>query len=219
MAPRWFRFGKKQEEEAAAREAEALTAEVETPPEAQAPGPAEAQDAPEGPRKRRRRGSRGGRGKKKPGVAPAAGEVVEETDEASSGSASSERVGPERKSERRTDRKTDKRQPRSSSSGDDGRRRSVRPCPPQSASCSSRSMWASSASRSSKTTVSPRCIWNGPSAAPSPGTSTSVSSTTSSRAWRPRSSRSASRRTDFSMWTRLSARSSKVERERGRSKT
>ena len=119
MAPRWFRFGKKQEEEAAARQAEALTAEVETPPEAQAPGPAEAQDAPEGPRKRRRRGSRGGRGKKKPGVAPAAGEVVEETDGASSGSASSERVGPERKSERKTDRKTDKRQPRSSS----GRRR------------------------------------------------------------------------------------------------
>ena len=113
MAPRWFRFGKKQEEEAAAREAEALTAEVETPPEEiQAPGPAEAQDAPEGPRKRRRRGSRGGRGKKKTGAALAAGEVVEETDVVSAGS---ERVGPERKSERKTDRKTDKRQPRSSS--------------------------------------------------------------------------------------------------------
>jgi len=113
LALRWFRFGKKQEEEAAARVAEAI--EVQTPPETQAPEPAEVHDAPEGPRKRRRRGSRGGRGRKKPGAAQAAGERAEEPDDATSEEG---RAGPDRRAERTTERKserkTDKRSQRNS---------------------------------------------------------------------------------------------------------
>ena len=109
MALRWFRFGKKQEEEAAAREA--VTVEVQTPPEAQAPESPDAQDAPEGPRKRRRRGGRGGRGRKKTGAAQAAGKAAEESEEAASGA---ERAGPERTTERKSERTTDKRPARSS---------------------------------------------------------------------------------------------------------
>ena len=113
MALRWFRFGKQQEDEAAAREA--VVIEVEPPPETQAPEPTQAQDAPEGPRKRRRRGSRGGRGRKKPGAAQAAGETLEESDDTPSGDG---RAGPDRKAERpterKTERKTDKRSQRSS---------------------------------------------------------------------------------------------------------
>ncbi|MGH3136806.1 MAG: Rne/Rng family ribonuclease [Gaiellaceae bacterium] len=113
MALRWFRFGKKEEEEAAAREAVAI--EVQPPPETQAPEPTGAQDAPEGPRKRRRRGSRGGRGRKKPGAALAAGESSEEPDDGPSddGRAGSDRKA-ERTPERKTERKTDKRSQRSS---------------------------------------------------------------------------------------------------------
>ena len=117
MALRWFRSGKKEQEEAAAPEAVAL--EVQAPPETQAPEPTEAQDAPEGPRKRRRRGSRGGRGRKKPGAAQAAGETPGEPDDAASDDAASDsaRTGPDRKTERtgerKTERKTDKRSQRS----------------------------------------------------------------------------------------------------------
>jgi len=117
LALRWFRSGKKEQEEAAAREAVAL--EVQAPPETQAPEPTEAQDAPEGPRKRRRRGSRGGRGRKKPGAAQAAGETPGEPDGAASEDAASDsaRAGPDRKTERtgerKTERKTDKRSQRS----------------------------------------------------------------------------------------------------------
>ena len=113
MALRWFRTGKKQQEEAAAQEAVAI--EVQAPPEPQAPEPTEAQDAPEGPRKRRRRGSRGGRGRKRPGAAQAAGETSEKTDDRPSVAGP---AGPirkdERPTERKTERKTDKRSQRSS---------------------------------------------------------------------------------------------------------
>ncbi len=117
MALRWFRSGKKEQEEAAAPEAVVL--EVQAPPEIQAPEPTEAQDAPEGPRKRRRRGSRGGRGRKKPGATQAAGETPGEPDDAASDDAASDstRTGPDRKTERtgerKTERKTDKRSQRS----------------------------------------------------------------------------------------------------------
>ena len=117
MALRWFRSGKKEQEEVAAPEVVAL--EVHTPPETQAPEPTEAQDAPEGPRKRRRRGSRGGRGRKKPGATQAAGETPGEPDDAPSDDVASDsaRPGPDRKTERtgerKTERKTDKRSQRS----------------------------------------------------------------------------------------------------------
>jgi len=73
LALRWFRFGKKQDEDAAP---EGAAPEVETPPEAPpvelaAIEPADEQSSPAGPRKRRRRGSRGGKGRKKPAVATA----------------------------------------------------------------------------------------------------------------------------------------------------
>jgi ribonuclease G len=68
LARRWFRFGKKQEEQAAE---ELAATEVEAPPELQATEPP-AEDTPAGPKKRRRRGSRGGRGRKKPGTAASA---------------------------------------------------------------------------------------------------------------------------------------------------
>ncbi len=112
MALRWFRSGKKQQEEAAAPEAVAI--EVQTPPETQAPEPTEAQDAPESPRKRRRRGSRGGRGRKRPGAGQAAGETSEEPDDtpADARPAGPDRTG-ERTTERKTERKTDKRSQRS----------------------------------------------------------------------------------------------------------
>ena len=68
MARRWFRFGKKQEEEAVS---EAAVMEAEAPPEPQAPEPVDEPSSPAAPRKRRRRGSRGGKGRKKPGAAAA----------------------------------------------------------------------------------------------------------------------------------------------------
>ena len=114
MALRWFRVGKKQTDEAAAREA--VVIEVPPPPETQAPEPTEAQDAPEGPRKRRRRGSRGGRSRKKPGAALAAGETSEVPADGPAGADG--RTGPPRKvertSERKTERKSDTRSQRSS---------------------------------------------------------------------------------------------------------
>ena len=63
MARRWFRFGKKHEEQQATQEA--VATEEPTPPEVQAPEPADEQASPAAPKKRRRRGSRGGKGRKK----------------------------------------------------------------------------------------------------------------------------------------------------------
>ncbi len=112
MALRWFRFGKKQEDEGTAQEADAV--EVPTPPEVQAPEPVGEHDAPEGPRKRRRRGTRGGRGRKKPAGAQAVRDAAGEPDDA----ADDGRARPARKAERttepRTERKADKRSQRSS---------------------------------------------------------------------------------------------------------
>jgi ribonuclease G len=68
LARRWFRFGKKQEEEAVS---EATATEAVAPPEPQAPEPVDEPSSPTAPRKRRRRGSRGGKGRKKPGAATA----------------------------------------------------------------------------------------------------------------------------------------------------
>ena len=109
MALRWFRFGKNQDEEAAAREA--VVVEVQPPPETQAPELTEAQGAPEGPRKRRRRGSRGGRGRKKTGTALVAGETGEEADDVPPGP---ERAATDRCPERKGERRGDKRPARSS---------------------------------------------------------------------------------------------------------
>jgi ribonuclease G len=72
LALRWFRFGKKQEEQHEEAVTEATAAESETPPELQATEPADEPASPAGPKKRRRRGSRGGKGRKKPGTASAA---------------------------------------------------------------------------------------------------------------------------------------------------
>jgi ribonuclease G len=69
LALRWFRFGKKQEEQHEEAVTEATAAESEAPPELQATEPADEPTSPAGPRKRRRRGSRGGKGRKKPGTA------------------------------------------------------------------------------------------------------------------------------------------------------
>ncbi len=100
MALRWFRFGKKQEEEGTAQEA--VVEEAQAPPETQAPEPEDAQDAPEGPKKRRRRGSRGGRGRKRTGVAAhAAGE----TPETATAPTDAKRAAPERKAERKADKR------------------------------------------------------------------------------------------------------------------
>ena len=66
MALRWFRFAKKQEEEAAP---EAVATEDATPPEPQAEVVADEPSSPAGPKKKRRRGNRGGKGRKKPAAA------------------------------------------------------------------------------------------------------------------------------------------------------
>ena len=101
MALRWFRFGKKQEEEGAAQEA--VAEEAQAPPETQAAELEDAQDASEGLKKRRRRGSRGGRGRKRTGAtAQAAGETPESSSKAPS---DAQRATPERKAERKADRR------------------------------------------------------------------------------------------------------------------
>ena len=114
MALRWFRFGKKQEEDAAT---EAATVEVETPPEPAAPAvaeldstePGQTTETTEAARKRRRRGSRGGRGRKKPGAATA-GDAPEESG-AAVAQAEPAAAAPGARSTK-SERKPDKRQPR-----------------------------------------------------------------------------------------------------------
>ena len=84
MARRWFRFGKKQEEQAATEQAaaqeEVAPPEALTEPEATEPA---ADDTPAGQKKRRRRGSRGGRGRRKPVTAAAQAEDVAPADASS----------------------------------------------------------------------------------------------------------------------------------------
>ncbi len=97
MSRRWFRFGKKAEQPAAA-DAAAPEAPEPTDPIESATPPAEPEDgtASAPARKRRRRGSRGGRGRKKSAAETAAAAPEPEKEPA--------RARPERKPERRTAR-------------------------------------------------------------------------------------------------------------------
>jgi ribonuclease G len=110
LALRWFRFGKKQEEQAAP---EAVATEDVAPPETQAEPTADEPSSPAGPKKRRRRGSRGGKGRKKPAAATAdadaqadaaAGASVEEPAPPAAG-----RAKPTAKSDRRQSRSASRR--------------------------------------------------------------------------------------------------------------
>ena len=102
MPLRWFRFGKQEQETAAAQEAAA--AQEEAPPELDAqpvPEAVESEPTPGTAKKKRRRGSRGGRGRKKPGT------TTEATSDASTESSEEPVAGgkPERKpSERKAGR-------------------------------------------------------------------------------------------------------------------
>jgi ribonuclease G len=110
LARRWFRFGKKQEDDAA----ETAAPEVEAPPEAQAEEQATdptAEGAPAGPKKRRRRGSRGGRGRKKPATAESGADGGAEAVDPVPAPAS--KTGSQRKQAAKTDGKPDRRQSRS----------------------------------------------------------------------------------------------------------
>ena len=112
MARRWFRFGKKQEENAA-EQAEA--AELQSPPEQQAVTGADAESASDTQRKKRRRGTRGGRGKKKRTSSLAAdeGAAVGVAEEPEGEAAPAERATrtPERKQEKRSARGGRRRTP------------------------------------------------------------------------------------------------------------
>jgi ribonuclease G len=95
---RWFRFGKKQDEDAAQ---DAAPLEV-SEPSAEAPtAEPEPADAPGPARKRRRRGSRGGRNRKKPGAAEAVTSAVEPEE---SPKEPAKRGRPERRPERKPQR-------------------------------------------------------------------------------------------------------------------
>ena len=110
MARRWFRFGKKQEEEAVS---EAAATEAVAPPEPQAPEPVDEPSSPAATRKRRRRGSRGGKGRKKPGAATAPDdETVGETAVAVTVKAP---PAPRAKQPAKADGKPDRRQSRAAS--------------------------------------------------------------------------------------------------------
>ncbi len=119
MSPRWFRFGKKQDESAAEEPAvtevapppEALHEELDEPETEIAEIEAPADDSPAGPKKRRRRGSRGGRGKKKPVVAAGSGATDDEPDKPAATPARTKQPA-------KSDGKSDRRQSRSG-----GRRR------------------------------------------------------------------------------------------------
>jgi ribonuclease G len=117
LALRWFRFGKKQEEEAAETPAVAQEDSQEgAPPEVEADGAPESTDASEAAKKRRRRGSRGGRGRKKPGsTAGAQAAKAEAADGAETPAKAPERGRAERKPARAQERKTDRKSARSQS--------------------------------------------------------------------------------------------------------
>jgi ribonuclease G len=112
LARRWFRFGKKQEEQDTWAE-EAPSTEPEAPLEAEPVAAADAVES-DAPKKKRRRGSRGGRSrKKKPATAAgevaAPGEVVEKPQPAPPRAAKSTRGTdgkPDRKSSRGSRRRT-----------------------------------------------------------------------------------------------------------------
>jgi len=112
LALRWFRFGKKQEEDAVS---EGAAPEVEAPSEALdaaqvAAGTADEQDSPAA-KKRRRRGSRGGKGRKKPGAATTQETGAEDAPENGVVAAAKPRAT-RSKQPSKPDGKSDRRQPR-----------------------------------------------------------------------------------------------------------
>ena len=106
MALRWFRFGKKQEEDATQ---EAVATEDPTPPDVQASEPADEQVASTGPKKRRRRGSRGGKGRKKPGSASADADEAAEAREEETPAPTPARAKQPAKSDKRQSRSGNRR--------------------------------------------------------------------------------------------------------------
>jgi ribonuclease G len=108
LALRWFRFGKKQEEQAVPEEATAT--EDVAPPEPQAEPAADEQSASAATRKRRRRGSRGGKGRKKPAAAASASdEQTEDAADEEPAKAAPTRAKTPAKSDRRQSRTASRR--------------------------------------------------------------------------------------------------------------
>jgi ribonuclease G len=112
LALRWFRFGKKQTEQAADTAAPQESHEG-APPEVEADEAPETTDASEAAKKRRRRGSRGGRGRKKPGTQASAQAGAEAPEGAETPAKTPERGRAERKPARAQERKTDRKSARS----------------------------------------------------------------------------------------------------------
>jgi ribonuclease G len=113
LARRWFRFGKKENEQELPAE-EAVTPEPDTPPEPEAVAAADDLESEAARRKKRRRGSRGGRGRKKKPTLAGAGEEVPAEEPAeepkpAAAPASGGKRGPERKSDRRSARSSSRR--------------------------------------------------------------------------------------------------------------
>ena len=118
MALRWFRFGKKQEEDVAQ---ESAAPEEEAPPEApqveQALEPADELSSSTGPKKRRRRGSRGGKGRKKPASTAASEAEPDEAPESGAAAAVADKAPTTRSRQKskpgsKTDGKPERKQPR-----------------------------------------------------------------------------------------------------------
>ena len=117
MALRWFRFGKKHEEDAAGPADATDATETESPPDSEAIAVVGAEGAPETPRKKRRRGTRGGRGRKRKSLSEPSGEASA-AESASEKPEERQREPAGREPERRSqERKQDRRSSRS------GRRR------------------------------------------------------------------------------------------------
>jgi ribonuclease G len=121
LALRWFRFGKKQEEDAAETTAaeQAHLQQEETSPEVEADEASEetTETPTEAAKRKRRRGSRGGRGRKKPGAQAGIQAGAEASaDAAETPAKAPERGRAERKPARAGERKTDRRAARSQSS-------------------------------------------------------------------------------------------------------
>jgi ribonuclease G len=111
LALRWFRFGKKQTDDAADTAATQQEQQTEdSPPDVEAVAAPEPDEATEAAKRKRRRGSRGGRGRKKPGAqagAQAAGAGA--TAEKPAGDAPPQtKARGERKTDRKPDRKSQK---------------------------------------------------------------------------------------------------------------
>ena len=112
MALRWFRFGKKQDDDTVSEEIvpEAAPPELESEPEA--PEPADELSSPAGPKKRRRRGSRGGKGRKKATAATADADADASTTAATAVAEKAKAPATRSKQPAKADGKPDRRQPR-----------------------------------------------------------------------------------------------------------